>query len=66
MFHALFETMKEAHDARHIATRHERSIVFIPVENILTTEFKITNEKKQELIQLGKEKTETFLKKWSY
>ncbi|WP_044896369.1 patatin-like phospholipase family protein [Bacillus alveayuensis] len=66
MFGALFETMKDAHDARHIATKHERNIVFIPVENALSTEFHLTEEKKKELIQLGKSRTEQFFRRWSY
>lgn len=46
LFGALFETMKEAHDARHIATKHERNIIFLPVEEVLSTEFAMSAEKK--------------------
>ncbi|WP_243290216.1 patatin-like phospholipase family protein [Bacillus sp. FJAT-47783] len=66
MFGALFETMKDAHDARHIASRHRRNIIFIPVEHALSTEFNLTEKKKDELIQLGRNKTEQFFKRWSY
>lgn len=66
MFSALFETMKDAHDARHIASRHERNIIFIPVEHALSTEFHLTEKKKSELIQLGRERTERFFKRWAY
>ncbi len=66
MFGALFETMKEAHDARHIASRHEQNIIFIPVEHAFATEFNLTEKKKLELIQLGREKTERFFKRWAY
>lgn len=66
MYGALFETMNEAHDARHIASRHEKNIIFLPVESILTTEFDLTEQKKLALIELGRSRTELFLKKWTY
>lgn len=66
MFNALFETMKDAHDSRHISKRHEKNIVFIPVENIVTTEFEINEQKKLALIELGRNRTNEFLKRWTY
>ncbi|MDR4888892.1 patatin-like phospholipase family protein [Fredinandcohnia sp. QZ13] len=66
MFGALFETMKNAHDARYISRRHEKNIIFIPIESGLTTEFGVTDEKKQELILQGKIRAETFLRTWCY
>lgn len=66
MYGALFETMKDAHDARHISSRHEKNIIFLPVESILSTEFNLTEQKKLALIELGRSRTELFLKKWTY
>lgn len=66
LFGALFETMKDAHDARHIATKYEQNIIFIPVEHVMATEFHLTPQKKLALIELGKSRTEQFLKQWSY
>ncbi|MBT2574458.1 patatin-like phospholipase family protein [Bacillus sp. ISL-51] len=66
LFGALFETMKDAHDARHIATRYEQNIIFIPVEHVMATEFHLTEQKKLALIELGKSRTEQFLKQWTY
>lgn len=66
LFGALFETMKEAHDGRHISRRHEKDIVFIPVEDIVTTEFELNEQKKLALIELGRNRTDEFLKKWSF
>jgi NTE family protein len=66
LYAALFETMKEAHDARHIPRKHEKNIIFIPVENVLSTEFHITEEKKRKLIDIGRERTEKFLQTWTY
>lgn len=66
MFEALFTTMMDAHDARYISRKHEKNIVFIPTEGILTTEFELTDAKKQELVNIGREKTIKFLQKWTY
>jgi NTE family protein len=66
MFEALFETMKDAHDARYISRKHEKNIIFIPTESNLTTEFQLSDEKKQELIDMGKKNAERFFKSWCY
>ncbi|MEH7522155.1 patatin-like phospholipase family protein [Bacillus sp. JJ1503] len=66
MFEALFETMKEAHDSRYISRKHASNIIFIPTEGVLTTEFHLTPEKKQQLVDLGKKCTKQFFSQWSY
>ncbi len=66
MFGALFETMKDAHDARYISRKHEKNIIFIPTEGIVSTEFKLTEKKKRLLYELGYEKAEHFLSTWCY
>ena len=66
LYEALFTTMKDAHDSRYISRKLERNIIFIPTEGVLTTEFELTPERKKELIQYGKSKAETFLRKWPY
>lgn len=66
MFEALFETMKDAHDSRYISRKHEKNIIFIPTEANLTTEFQLSDEKKLELMGLGKKNAEKFFKTWSY
>jgi len=66
MFEALFETMKDAHDARYISRRHEKNIIFIPTEGVLTTEFQLTKEKKRELVELGGKCAKQFFSQWSY
>ncbi|MER2108469.1 MAG: patatin-like phospholipase family protein [Solibacillus sp.] len=65
LFEALFSTMKNAHDNRYIARRHEKNIIFIPVEKYSATQFDIDEETKQKLIGIGKERASQFLKKWS-
>jgi len=64
MLQALFQAMLRAHDARYVSKTMQNNIVFIPVKDIKTTDFSITDEEKQSLIQLGKERTEHFLQYW--
>ncbi|WP_096153455.1 MULTISPECIES: patatin-like phospholipase family protein [Bacillus] len=66
MFGALFETMKDAHDAKYISRRHEKNIIFIPTDHVIATEFELAELKKEALVQLGKQKAELFLRKWCY
>jgi NTE family protein len=66
LFGALFETMKDAHDARYISKRHAKNIIFIPAQWVPTIEFTITEEKKRNMYQTGKEYAENFLKTWTY
>jgi NTE family protein len=66
MFSALFETMKDAHDERHISSKHEKDIIFIPVENIVSTEFELNEEKKLALLELGRDRTNDFLTNWTF
>jgi NTE family protein len=66
LYSALFQTMKDAHDSRYISRKHEKNIIFIPTEGVQTTEFELSKEKKNELIQMGKYQGELFLKKWTY
>lgn len=66
MYAALFTTMKEAHDNRYISRKHEKNIIFIPVKHVTSSDFDITQEQKLELIQLGRDVTDQFLRKWTY
>lgn len=66
LFTALFETMKDAHDARYISKRHVKDIIFIPTEGVLATEFQLTEEKKRDLFLHGKECADHFLSTWAY
>ncbi|MFD2208940.1 patatin-like phospholipase family protein [Virgibacillus halophilus] len=64
MFLALFSTMKQAHDARFISKSEEKNIIFIPVNNILATDFQIQPEIISELVEAGRTRADQFLKKW--
>ncbi len=64
MFHALFRTMKQAHDARYISPATSRDVIFIPVKDVNTTDFLMTNEQKTKLLELGRTHALLFLKRW--
>ncbi|MFD0827616.1 patatin-like phospholipase family protein [Neobacillus sp. M.A.Huq-85] len=66
LFSALFETMKDAHDARYISKKHARNIIFIPAEGVNLIEFSLTDEKKQKIVEIGRAHAERFLKAWAY
>lgn len=64
LFTALFETMLDAHDARYISRKREKDIIFIPSEGIAFTEFSLTDEKKQSLMEQGREQANKFFSTW--
>lgn len=66
LYEALFETMKDAHDSRYISRKHEKNIIFIPTEGILTTEFDLSEESKKILYEVGYDRAKNFLSAWSY
>lgn len=66
LFGALFETMKDAHDARYISKKHAKNIIFIPTKGVHSIEFDLTEEKKQRLFDLGKEHAQQFFSTWCY
>lgn len=65
LFEALFETMKDAHDERYISRKHEKNIIFIPVENYSATQFDLDDKTKKILIEIGRNRTSKFLETWS-
>lgn len=64
LFEALIKTMASAHDNRYISRRHERDIMFLPVEHYSATQFDIDDETKQKLINIGRERARLFLNTW--
>lgn len=64
LFEALFSTMKNAHDDRYISREHEKDIVFIPVDHIKGTQFKMEDEMKNEMMEIGRKRTLRFLQFW--
>lgn len=66
LFHGLFDTMMDAHDARHISEAHSADIVFIPVQQISMINFDLSNQFIDQLTDFGKESTEKFLRTWRH
>jgi len=66
LFEALFTTMMDAHDARYISKKHVKNIVFIQADMVQTTDFALDDEKKNALIERGRERTKEFLRGWSF
>ncbi|KAA0965476.1 patatin-like phospholipase family protein [Sporosarcina sp. ANT_H38] len=64
LFEALFSTMKNAHDERYISRKHERNIIFIPVDDYSATQFDMDEETKESLMDAGRNSTLKFLKSW--
>jgi NTE family protein len=64
LFEALFSTMKNAHDEKYISRKHEKNIVFIPVDNYSATQFDLDEESKRNLMDIGRKRTELFLNLW--
>lgn len=66
LFEGLFSTMKNAHDERYISRKHEKDIIFIPVEQYSATQFDLEDEKKEEMMEIGRLKTIQFLQTWPH
>lgn len=64
LFEALFSTMKNAHDERYISRKHEKNIIFIPVDDYSATQFDMDQETKESLLEAGRKSTVQFLKTW--
>lgn len=64
LFEALFATMKDAHDDRYISRKHEKDVVFIPVEGFSGIQFDLEDETKKELMEIGRKRTLDFLRFW--
>ncbi|MDL4841575.1 patatin-like phospholipase family protein [Aquibacillus rhizosphaerae] len=64
MLQALITTMMKAHDTRYVSKKHINDVLFLPVKDVDTTNFELTQQAKADLIKLGRKHTATFLKKW--
>lgn len=64
--HAIFDTMRTAHDQRYISKVHAENIIFIPVKGVTSTSFDMSEAERNELIKLGRETALSFLSDWSY
>lgn len=64
LFEALFSTMKNAHDERYISRKHEKNVIFIPVDGFSATQFNLEDKAKAELMEIGRDRTLQFLRFW--
>ena len=66
LFTALFETMKDAHDARYISRIHEKDIIFVPTAGVALTGT-LLQQKKKILLGHGRDSAQkNFLKPWRF
>lgn len=64
MSHAMFSTMKQAHDIRYVTLSHQKNTIFIPIKDVETTNFHINTQTISKLIKLGETNTSEFLTSW--
>lgn len=66
LYHSLFLTMKEAHDAKYISKYAKSNIMFLPVDKFETSNFNLTKKDRDYLVEIGRKRATLFLKKWTY
>ncbi len=64
LFQNVVETLKLAHSTGKLSTQETKNVCFLPVDDINFTNFKLTQKEQNKLVQIGKETTRTFLRKW--
>ncbi|HLQ71370.1 MAG TPA: hypothetical protein VK142_06180, partial [Bacillota bacterium] len=60
----LFSTMKLAHDTRYVTLKEKENIIYIPVEDISSTDFSRSNTQNNEMVTVGYHITKEFLENW--
>ncbi|UOQ47470.1 patatin-like phospholipase family protein [Gracilibacillus caseinilyticus] len=65
MLFAMMNTMRNAYDTRYIAENVAKDIIFFPIEDISATDFQLSRDDKLKLIEIGYQRTNKFLRKWS-
>ncbi|MFB5662017.1 patatin-like phospholipase family protein [Alteribacillus sp. HJP-4] len=65
LYQSLFDTMRKAHDLRYISKNDAKNIVFLTVDDVKTTQFTLSLEQKQQLIDMGQQQTLSYLKTWT-
>ncbi|CQR46802.1 Patatin-like phospholipase [Paraliobacillus sp. PM-2] len=60
----LIDTMRIAHDARYISTKHQEDILFLPVKDVHVADLELTKKDKDKLIAFGRMRASSFLKHW--
>ncbi|GAE91228.1 lysophospholipase-like family protein [Gracilibacillus boraciitolerans JCM 21714] len=65
MLLALMGTMRNAYDTKYISENIAKDILFFPINDVNATDFNLSKEKKEKLIDLGYKRTIQYLLKWS-
>lgn len=66
LFRALFQTMLDAHDTRHIEEQDKVRTIFVPSIGVKATDFHISPEKSAALFSEGKKAAERFFEHWDF
>lgn len=66
LFRAMFLTMMEAHDNRHIKEQDRLRTIQVLTKGVGLTDFHISREKRQELYEAGRKAGEAFFSLWKF
>jgi NTE family protein len=66
LFRALFQTMMDAHDTRHLEEQDKVRTILVPSLGVKSTDFHITPEKSAALFDAGKKAAEKFFRQWDF
>jgi len=66
LFRAMFFTMMEAHDNRHIKEQDRLRTIQVPTTGVSVTDFHLSREKRQALYEAGRKAAEAFFGTWKY
>ena len=66
LYEALFATMKDAHDEKHISKQLAKDILFIPTDGVSSVQFDLSEAQKDELVTSGEVSAREFLQHPSF
>ncbi|SMO39494.1 patatin-like phospholipase family protein [Melghirimyces algeriensis] len=66
MLWAMFLTMMDAHDNRHIKEQDRVRTIQVPTLGVKITDFDLSREKRKELFQAGVEAAQSFFEDWTF
>lgn len=66
LFQAMFLTMMEAHDNRHIKEQDRLRTIQVLTKGVSVTDFHISREQRQALYEAGRKAGEAFFSKWRF
>ncbi len=66
LLRAMFLTMMDAHDNRHIKDQDRLRTIQVPTQGIKMTDFDLDKEKRKGLFDAGVEAAENFFKHWTF